>query len=164
MAEGDEADRPVRHPPGPRSGAAVAPPSADRQRIVAAFGPNQRAGYWEPAERVEALSLFGEVKLDFREANLYEGVTEVQCTSIFGSVRILAPAHVVVDANGAGIFGGFEHRSPKEGLLRNVSRRLLGESPDAGAPEPDPEAEPAVLRIRGFAVFGNVVVQQRAPR
>lgn len=131
--------------------------------MVAVFGPNQRGGYWEPAERVEALSVFGEVKLDFREANLYEGVTEIQCMSIFGTVHILAPAHVLVDANGSGIFGGFEHRSPKEGLLRNVSRRLRGEPVDAGAPEPDPEAEPSVLRIRGFAVFGNVVVQQEKP-
>jgi hypothetical protein len=82
----------------------------------------------------------GGVELDFREAILAPGVTEVHAFAFWGGVQILAPPDVRVECSGLGIMGGFEHRE------------------DASLPF-DPSAP--VLRITGIAVMGGVEVAVR---
>ena len=53
-------------------------------------------------------SLFGGVTLDFSDANLYSGETIVNCLAVFGGIDIIVPADLEVDANGTGLFGGFD--------------------------------------------------------
>jgi hypothetical protein len=149
---------PTRHPPARRETAR--PEALETQRVVAIFGPAGRAGYWEPPEEIEASSIFGAVQLDFRDANLYEGVTHVQCLAVFGSIEIRVPLGVEVDAQGTGLFGGFEQRAPKKRWLEGVGRRVREVA--VGAPaedEADPDLERPLLRIRGFALFGSVTVR-----
>ena len=119
------------------------------------FGSNARLGYWEPPEQLDAYALFGNVRLDFREANLYEGITRVNCFAVFGGVDILVPEELDLDVNGVGLFGSFEHR-PLQRRRRPVRRRRQRvELPD------DPDAEPALLQVRGISLFGSVTVQVR---
>jgi hypothetical protein len=140
------AERPDRSP---------VPYEPETQRIVTVFGSNARSGPWEPPERLDVFSVFGGVKLDFREAALYEGVTAVRCFAIFGGIELVVPPDLEVDANGTGFFGGFEHMPAKRGLLSDLGRRLRGEPRPVGSPEEDP----AQLRVRGWAIFGGVTVR-----
>lgn len=133
---------------------AVGPP-VETQRILSLFGSNTRAGYWEPPERLEVMAVFGGVKLDFRDANLYSGPTIVNCMALFGGVEILVPPDLEIDANGTGLFGGFDHQAakPKKALFARGRRSDLTES------NMDPDDEPPLLRIRGFAMFGGVSIR-----
>ena len=126
------------------------------QRILSVFGSNTRGGYWEPPERLEVLALFGGAKLDFRDANLYSGETIVNCFAMFGGIEIIVPADIEVDANGTGLFGGFEHKALKQrrrGLFGRRSSRDEEHEPF------DDDEEPPILKIRGFALFGGVEIK-----
>ena len=129
----------------------------ETQRILTVFGSNVRSGYWEPPERLDVLTLFGGAKLDFTDANLYSGPTEVNCFALFGGVDIIVPSNLEVDANGTGLFGGFEHKSAKQ-TRRGLLRRRV---PDPVSSDYDPEDEPPVLRVRGFALFGGVTIRTK---
>ena len=129
----------------------------ETKRILTVFGSNSRGGYWEPPERLEVVSLFGGVRLDFCDANLYDGVSVVNCLAMFGGIEIIVPPDLEVDANGTGLFGGFEHKvREKRGLLDRFRSEGRGYQPDADL---DPDAEPSVLKIRGFALFGGVTIR-----
>ncbi len=108
--------------------------------IMGALGGAVRRGRWVPARRTKAIGILGGVELDFREAMLPPGVTEVQCFAFWGGVEIVVPPNVSVECDGIGILGGFEqkHEAP---LLT------------------DPDAP--VIRIRGVAIMGGVEVSAR---
>jgi len=128
--------------------------------VLSVFGARTRGGAWEPAERVEAISVFGNVALDLREASLYD-VTRIQCFSLFGNVEVRVPAGVDVDANGVGIFGGFEERRRQGGggrVVRAIGRALRGELAESEPPD-EPAEDPPLLEVRGFALFGAVTVK-----
>jgi len=97
-----------------------------------------RKGNWEPAEHVRIFALMGGVDLDFREASLLEGVTEVEVLALMGGVRIILPRDIDVEAQGSGFMGGFEH--------------IVHRSGSPGAP---------LVRIRGLAVMGGVEIKIR---
>ena len=104
--------------------------------VFACMGGSVRKGSWEPPETLYALSLMGGIDLDFREAALLEGVTEVSILAIMGGVKIVVPDDVDVEVNGIGIMGAFEH----------VSHHVPG------------EARP-LIRVKGVAVMGGVEVK-----
>ena len=78
----------------------------------------------------------GGVELDFREADLLEGVTEVIILAVMGGVKFVVPPDLDVDANGFGLMGGFQ----------SLSRRSGGRD----AP---------MLRVKGLAVMGGVNIK-----
>ncbi len=138
--------------PGPYLG------EIETQRILTLFGSNTRGGYWEPPERLEVLTLFGGAKLDFRDANLYSGETRLVCVAMFGGIEIIVPAELEVDANGTGLFGGFERKELREKRRGLFARRRSRD------PEPEPDAAPSdepppLLKIRGLALFGGVTIK-----
>jgi len=132
-------------------------PAPEVQHVVSIFGSATRGGSWEPPDRLEVFSLFGSVELDFRDAAVLD-LTTVSCFSLFGSVSITVGEDVQVDADGTGIFGAFYQGQPKggRGWVREVTGRLRGERERA------PDDDPAVVRVRGLALFGNVGVRVRS--
>ena len=88
---------------------------------------------------VRATSIFGDLRLDFREARLTSMVTTVHVSATFASVLIIVPPGLRVECHGSAILGEFSHRSS------------MG---DAGPDAP-------TLRIVGMAVFGSVEVKVR---
>ena len=120
---------------------ALLPAGADAPFAVsAAFGQTRRSGSWQAPRHVEANASFGEVVLDFRQAELLPGLTEVSANANFGSVRIIVPPDLPVECVGSatmGDFSGYSHSS-------------------SGRPESDPH-----LRIGGQAFFGSVEVRAR---
>ena len=141
-----EADRPprpeaegeTRHAP------ALTRPSEQKQTgfQLALLGGSDRSGTWVPARKLYTLALMGGAGLDFREARLGPGVTEVNVLAVMGGIDIIVPPGVTVETSGFGIMGGFDGHS------QTVA------SDDPSSP---------VLRIRGLAVMGGIDVKMRLP-
>jgi len=114
----------------------------ERGLMVAALGGVERKGRWIPARQNYAVSVMGGVCLDFREALLPPGESEVWIFTVMGGTEIIVPPGLTVESDGVAILGSFEHR--EDAVL----------SPDPDAP---------VLRLRGVAIMGGVEVSIRYP-
>lgn len=112
----------------------------DRQSLVAVLGGTSRQGHWTPPRRLRVVTVLGGAELDFREAVLAPGVTEVVITAVMGGVSITVPPQLAVEMDGIAIMGGFEHSERAPAQL-------------------DPDRP--VLRVRGVAVMGGVEIKTR---
>ena len=120
--------------------------SADRVKergyIVSCMGGSSRTGRWVPARSNFAVGLMGGFSLDFREAMLGPGVTDVNVFVFMGGGEIIVPPDMEVEVSGFAFMGGFDHETDEP--LR---------------PHPDRP----ILRIKGFAMMGGVAVEVRLP-
>lgn len=114
----------------------------ERQYLVACLGGTERKGSWTPARKNMVLSIMGGTLLDFREAHLAAGVTEVDIFAMMGGIDIIVPPGVVVDSSGIAILGSFAH----------------GPGPQPGTPTDAP-----VIRIGGLVIMGSVEIKVRMP-
>lgn len=128
-------------PPAP---AALEVTRPERKRAMAVMGGVECKGPWVVPRRLSATAIMGGVTLDFREAVLPPGVTEVKVHAIMGGIDVILPPHVAVEATGVALMGGFDQRH--------------------GAP-PEADADPRrpILRISGFAVMGGCSIITRLP-
>ena len=122
----------------PATGAHV----SERQIIVGIMGGAEKKGVWTPAKQMFVVALMGGVELDFREARMPPGVTEVVIFAVMGGAEIIVPPGVHVDLNGFAFMGGFTQTG-------------------YALPPTDPNAP--ILRIGGFALMGGVEVSIRYP-
>ncbi|MEX2281731.1 MAG: DUF1707 domain-containing protein [Gemmatimonadota bacterium] len=111
------------------------------QTLVAIMGGVERKGSWLPARQNQLFAMMGGMQLDFREARMGPGITEITVVCCMGGVEIIVPPDMSVDAGGIAIMGGFAHSTP--------------------APPAHPDAP--VLRINGFVLMGGVEIQVRLP-
>lgn len=89
----EETDRtPQVHP---RAGAAATRPGVPAQTLW--FGDIDRKGGTQLAEQQNFRLIFGDLKLDLREATLTAPVTYLQVSSVFGDIRITVPPGVRVE-------------------------------------------------------------------
>jgi hypothetical protein len=102
----------------------------------------RRDGAWVPARHNWAVGVMSGCELDFREAQLGPGVTEVHGFAIMGGVEVLVPLDVRVECSGIGIMGGFDHKG------------TVTSTKDLEAP---------VIRVTGVAIMGSVEVRVRYP-
>lgn len=112
----------------------------EREYALAIMGGTSRKGHWRPARTNVVMALMGGADLDFREAVLGPGVTEVKVYTVWGGVDIVVPPGVNVESHGIAIMGGFESGGDSPG----------GANPDA-----------PTIRITGIAVMGGVDVSVR---
>jgi hypothetical protein len=119
---------------------------ADRVRprgfLLGVLSGTTRAGRWIPARKSFALGVLGGISLDFREAVLGAGVTDVNMLAVLGGVEIIVPPEMAVEVDGMAVLGGFEYQT--DAPLRT-----------------DPNLP--TLRVRGLAVLGGVNVEVRLP-
>lgn len=101
--------------------------------VVAVFGSEEIAGRWVVPDRLVVTALFGEVKLDLREALLQQGTVTVQATAVCGSVKLLVPEGVEVRMTGPVLMGN------------KSSRVRVPEQP--GGP---------VVEVRSFVLCGEI--------
>ena len=110
--------------------------------MVAALGGVERKGRWIPARQNYSISVMGGMTLDFREALLPPGETDVWIFAVMGGAEIIVPPGLNVESDGVAIMGGWEH----------MEDSVVSSDPDA-----------PVLRIRGVAIMGGVEVTIRYP-
>lgn len=143
LAELDQlvAGFPAADPPRPTVSPAASPRTGqDQQYILAVMGGAERRGAWHPARQIYVTALMGGACLDFRDAVLDPGVTEVYVLALMGGVEITVAPGTRVESNGIGIMGGFAHAG-------------TGRTPvDTSVP---------VLRITGLALMGGVEIRDR---
>jgi Domain of unknown function (DUF1707)/Cell wall-active antibiotics response 4TMS YvqF len=109
---------------------------------VAVIGNEARGGRWRPGEDTRALALIGDCTLDLRQAEVEGGELAVTAIALLGDVRVVVPPGVAVDLEGVALVGSKKYR--------------LGEGPEppAGAPH---------VRVRAYAVVGDVTVMSEPP-
>lgn len=129
--------------PLPAAAPTPAPSSVRAEQTLAAvLGGTTRVGHWTPPRRLRVVAIMGGAELDFREAALSPGVTEVVITAIMAGVVIIVPPQLAVEMDGIAIMGGFAHSE----------RAPAHHDPDR-----------PVLRVRGVAVMGGVEIKTRLP-
>lgn len=114
----------------------------DRGVVVAILGGTGRKGRWSPARQNLVVSIMGGAELDFREAVMPPGVTELQIYTMWGGVDVIVPPGMHVESHGLAIMGGFEHAADE-------------------AVAPDPRRP--TLRITGIALMAGVDISVRLP-
>ena len=110
----------------------------ERSFAVAVMGGTRRAGRWSPARNNNVIAIMGGAEIDFREAVMGPGVTEVQIFTLWGGVEVIVPPGMNVESHGIGIMGGFEH-----------------------APDRMPDPNAPTLRVTGLALMGGVEITVR---
>ena len=109
---------------------------------IAILGGYEKKGEWTPPRKLQSLAIMGGAGLDFREARMPPGVTEVNILAIMGGTEILVPPGLAVETHGFGFMGAFE-------------------GVDQAGVDADPDAPRLV--IRGLAIMGGVEVTVRLP-
>ncbi len=110
--------------------------------LLAIFGGVERHGPWTLPRRLQAVAIMGGIVLDFREALLLPGVTEIHVLALLGGAQIIVPPGLSVEVSGTAIMGGFGH-------VERIPEQL------------DPDRP--VLRVHGLAIMGGVAVETRLP-
>lgn len=88
----------------------TAPTPAKAPVILGIFGDVERTGRWTPAPLTKIIPIFGDVRLDLREADLSSGQVEIRGYVAFGDVTIIVPPDVDVDLQAFTIFGDHKHQ------------------------------------------------------
>jgi len=127
----------------PTANAAALATWPQHRAMRAILGGFDKRGAWTVATKLRVTCFWGGGKLDFREAQLAPGVTELHVTAIMGGLEIIVPPWLSVECDATAIMGGFEERE----------RTHQGEQ-DRGR---------ALLRITGFVVMGGVSIETRLP-
>ena len=107
----------------------------------AVLGGCERKGQWRVPKQLRVTTVMGGCNLDFREALLAPGISEVKIFACMGGVKIVVPPDLNLQCEGVGIMGSFESAQP-------------GTSSDPNRP---------TLRISGVAVMGGVEIETRLP-
>jgi hypothetical protein len=129
--------------PAPRP-VALARDIRPRDLIVAVMGETSRRGRWTPARSSFVYTLMGGSTLDFREALLGPGTTEIHVMTVMGGVEIVVPPQLALDISGIGIMGGFAHAASAPPATGDDERLPL-------------------LRVRGVAFMGGVEIVVAEP-
>ena len=115
-------------------------PVRESETFVAILGGSERRGPWLPARRSKAIAVMGGVDLDYRNALMPPGVTEVSVFCVMGGVDIIVPPGMNVEVSGVPLLGGIDNRS--------------------GTGSPDGPT----LRVSGVVVLGGIDVREKRPR
>jgi hypothetical protein len=129
---------PVPRPQPRVTAAAHVPP---RATMVAIMGGATRKGRWTPARSTFSLSIMGGTHLDFREASMGPGITDVKVFAVMGGVEVIVPPGMNVVSHGVGVMGAFDQTG------------------DSGFEDPNAPT----LRISGLALMGGVEITVRNP-
>lgn len=117
----------------------------EHQRSVTIFGETKTVGVWTPPRILTAFTAFGDTVLDFREARMAPGVTEVELQTLIGDIDIIVPPGLAVEVGCHAILASL---STDDEITREPT------NPDPNAPR---------LRITGFALLADVSIQRRLP-
>jgi len=108
----------------------------------AMMGGLDRKGKWSPSRRHAAVALMGGAFLDFREAALQPGETDVYLFAMWGGIEVAVPEGIDVEVSGGALMGALERVSQESG------------STDPRRPR---------LHLHAFALMGGIEVKVLKP-
>lgn len=79
------------------------------------MGGLDRKGRWSVARRHVGLAVMGGAFLDFREAVLQQGVTDVYLFTMWGGIEVAVPPGLDVEVSGLALMGGLERVEQESG-------------------------------------------------
>jgi hypothetical protein len=143
------ADLPVLHAaesmvPGTTSATITTVPAhavSNRSVQIAVCGGSKRQGGWRPGRHHFSFSVMGGSEIDFREALLPPGETEVTILNLMGGTTVIVPPGLDVKSHGFALMGGFDGVDQQGDLAPDAPR----------------------LTIRGFALMGGISIEVRGP-
>ena len=144
----EEVTRDLRLPVRDTRPTAAVPDTADeaikpkRRWIVAIMGGEHQRGRWRAERHIGAVAFMGGVQIDLRDATLESDEVDIAAWSMMGGVHVIVPEGFPVDFSGFVLMGGRVNRTSRV-------------EPLPGAPK---------IRIRGYGMWGTIVVQSRPPR
>jgi hypothetical protein len=95
-----------------------------------------RKGLWYPPKRMEVIAVMGGVDLDYTEAEIPPGVSNIDIIALMGGVDIIVPEGINVEVIGVPVFGGIDN---------HVTNRIK-----AGAP---------TIKIKAVAIMGGIDIK-----
>jgi hypothetical protein len=148
--KGSEAPPPAQERPvKPEfAGAVAAAASTPMRGIVAIFSESRKQGRWVVPRHVRVLSIFGNAKVDLREAILQYRETVIEAQAVLAEIEIIVPPDVIVECDGDALLGSF---TIDEGKRRGTR----SQPPSPGAP---------IVRVTGSAHLASVTVKIRPVR
>jgi len=115
-------------------------PASKKQRVI--MSSLERRGRWSVPARFQLRIFWGNAELDFRDASLQPGVTEIDVRVTMGNLEIILPPGLAIDVDVSSFAGNVEER-------HRVPRELAPGQP--------------MLRILGAVRFGNLEISTRLP-
>jgi len=109
--------------------------------MVAILGGSTRKGVWKPARSTRAVAILGGTELDYTEAVMPPGVTDLNVFCLMGGLEVTVPPGMNVIVDVIPILGGVDDTADTT------------ENPDG-----------PTLRIRGFIAMGGVEVKTGRPK
>jgi hypothetical protein len=111
------------------SAAAPAPPfRADRPKgskhTIVFMSASHRRGRWVPAPLHRVTAVLGAARLDLRDAELADGLTEIRISVLMGSVEVIAPPDVDIEVDGWALMGAVDHRDIHPAPLETQRHRV----------------------------------------
>ena len=100
-----------------------------RHFVAAVFGSSERRARWRVGRRIFVFSVFGDVDLDLRGAELERPDVGVFCFALFGNVDVYVPEGAELDHSAFIVFGHSRnsgHEPPPRREAPLVSVRALG--------------------------------------
>jgi hypothetical protein len=113
---------------------------APQDHIYSIMATTKRRGAWRPARHLDVWSVMSDTLLDFTEAQLAEGVTEIEVRAIMSSMKVVVPPGVRV-------------------VMQAGS--LMAEVVDDASDPPAVGSGAPVLRITGFVLMSELKVRVR---
>lgn len=111
-----------------------------KQRVI--MSSLERRGRWSVPKQLQLRIFWGNAELDFRDASLQQGVTEIDVRVTMGNLELILPPGLAIDVDVSSFAGNVEER-------HRVPRELAPGQP--------------MLRITGAVRFGNLEISTRLP-
>ena len=125
---------------------AVAPdaaPAPATARILTILSNNERSGSMLLPQRLEIVTVMGNVELDMRDATFAPGLTEIDISAALGNVEITLPWGIRVESTGSAFLGNFDCRAGSETGITTRPGQMI--------------------RITGHSVFSSVEISSAPP-
>lgn len=117
---------------------------------IAVMSGVERKGTWE-VKNGSYLALMGGIEIDLRQAQVPEGITDINVTALMGGVNIIVPPDLAVDCEGTAMLGGVEFFKKNSGGIISSLHHSQGDVKGA-----------RVIRISCFTVMGGITVKSAA--
>ena len=113
--------------------------------IVTVFSENRKEGPWALPRLFRVLSIFGNVTVDLRDAEILHGESVIEAVAIFAEVKVIGRPDIIVECDGDAFMGEFA-------IKRSKRDELAFQRHGSGAP---------IVRVIGSAFMASVTVRMK---